>query len=291
MDTLIKAVELWTPDRDGQLLEHADGLYGDAFEFDAVSRARVFGRGEGLPGRVWTEGQPILLPSLDDPLFRRGKAARKAGYAAAVALPFHRDGRVAAVVVLYIGTHAAGRIAVELWQRGAGGDEWVAGHYGTGGEAVAMATLPESAWARRAAIRLDGSSRPLTFLDALAPAVGAQAHGLAIPCVGEGDDDDYLLTLVAPQSVPLFRRVETWTLDAPTASPLRLDGLADGGRLATGTRAAETDADEALMLEAFAGAIPRLRATATIGADDVDGTLMLPVVRDGRAVEVVSLGM
>ena len=116
MNNLIQAAEIWVPDADGYLLEFGDGAYGAAIEFDTTSRALCFGRGEGLPGRVWDEQRPILLEHLDHGNFRRAKAAANAGYRAAVGLPFHVQGRVASIVVLFFGDVAAAQCAVELWK-------------------------------------------------------------------------------------------------------------------------------------------------------------------------------
>jgi len=119
MNTLIRAAEIWVPDADGYLLEFGEGAYGDAIEFASTSRALCFGRGEGLPGRVWEEGRPILLEDLAHGYFRRAKAAAHAGYHAAVGLPFYEAGsaeRIAAVVVLFFGDVAAAQAAVEVRQ-------------------------------------------------------------------------------------------------------------------------------------------------------------------------------
>ncbi len=119
-DSLIQATEIWRPDPDGYLLEFAGGYYGDSLEFDAVSRAMVFGRGEGLPGRVWEEGRAIPLETLQGANFRRAKAARKAGLDAAIGLPFGVDGQLAAVVVFFFASSPPGAIATLL--AGLGGE-------------------------------------------------------------------------------------------------------------------------------------------------------------------------
>ena len=65
-----------------------------------------FGRAEGLPGLVWDEARPILLPDLQSGHFRRAAAARQAGLVCAAAMPVVADVRCAderlcAVVVLF----------------------------------------------------------------------------------------------------------------------------------------------------------------------------------------------
>src|SRR3954464_11315489 len=88
ISTFIKAAEVWVLSDDGQLLEFGAGTFGPARRFATISKSMCFGRGEGLPGRAWDEGRPILLNNLEDPYFRRGTAAKAAGLTCAVALPF-----------------------------------------------------------------------------------------------------------------------------------------------------------------------------------------------------------
>jgi len=72
--TFIKAAEVWLPSNDGTLLEFGSGAFGAARRFAAISREMCFGRGEGLPGRAWDEGRPILLPRFEGSNFRRNSA-------------------------------------------------------------------------------------------------------------------------------------------------------------------------------------------------------------------------
>jgi len=57
--TFIQASEVWVPDGDKLVL--GKGNYGDLAEFAAVSGAESFARGEGLPGKAWAEGRPVVL--------------------------------------------------------------------------------------------------------------------------------------------------------------------------------------------------------------------------------------
>ena len=84
--------ELWTVvEPDAKLLRwqgawHRPGL--EAGEFLAVSRGSTFPPGVGLPGRVWTSGQPVwTVDVLADPQFLRAAAAATLGLHGAVAFP------------------------------------------------------------------------------------------------------------------------------------------------------------------------------------------------------------
>ena len=79
MNTFIRAAEVWLPSADRSLLEYGGGAYASVPYFGAVSRSLCFGRGEGLPGRAWEEGRPIVLQRFDGTYFLRVVAAHEAG--------------------------------------------------------------------------------------------------------------------------------------------------------------------------------------------------------------------
>src|SRR5262249_61578 len=57
-------------------------------EFSQLTRATVFVRGVGLPGRVWSSGKPAWLVEVgDDPNFPRARAAREVGLHTGLAFP------------------------------------------------------------------------------------------------------------------------------------------------------------------------------------------------------------
>lgn len=77
-------------------------------EFDAVSRASTFGRGVGLPGRVWASGEPAWIDEVaGDPNFPRGPVASREGLHSAVAFPVVLRGEVVSVMEFF--TRAARR--------------------------------------------------------------------------------------------------------------------------------------------------------------------------------------
>src|SRR5947207_15580568 len=70
---------LWRIDRDADVLLCVDTWRSSATEFpefDAESRRMTFSRGVGLPGRVWSTGQPTWIPDVVlDPNFPRAVIA------------------------------------------------------------------------------------------------------------------------------------------------------------------------------------------------------------------------
>ncbi len=77
MKTFIRVVELWVPDRTGTRLEFGGSLCGAEFsEFRALSENALFAYDEGLPGKAWAAGHPIILTKFADFLpeaLRRGQ--------------------------------------------------------------------------------------------------------------------------------------------------------------------------------------------------------------------------
>ena len=79
---------------------HAPG--SPAAGFEAESRRFTFGRGVGLPGRVWASGQPAWIRDVTtDPNFPRGRAAAQAGLHAAFAFPVAVGGHVLGVMEFF----------------------------------------------------------------------------------------------------------------------------------------------------------------------------------------------
>jgi PAS domain-containing protein len=65
---------------------HSSGI--DFSQFDALSRDLALARGQGRVGQVWQTGQPFwIADAANDPTFRRGPAAARAGLHAGVACP------------------------------------------------------------------------------------------------------------------------------------------------------------------------------------------------------------
>ena len=65
MKTFIRVVEYWIPDAGGTRLTFGGGLFGEAAVLADASAGLSFARGEGLPGRAWASGRPIVTPTQD----------------------------------------------------------------------------------------------------------------------------------------------------------------------------------------------------------------------------------
>jgi two-component system sensor histidine kinase/response regulator len=96
---------VWTVDAEQEVLRCGDiwTAPGREFdEFDAVSREMTFKRGVGLPGRVWTSGEPVWIPDVvRDANFPRAAIASREGLHAAFGFPVMLRGEVLSVMEFF----------------------------------------------------------------------------------------------------------------------------------------------------------------------------------------------
>ena len=116
MKTFIRVVELWVPDRTRTRLEFGGCLCDAEFsEFRALSENTLFAYDEGLPGKAWAAGHPIVLTKLPDSFFKRPDEAKETGLTCGIALPVFAGKFLTAVMVLFCGGDEKHVGAIELW--------------------------------------------------------------------------------------------------------------------------------------------------------------------------------
>lgn len=98
--------ELWIVDRDADRLRLENMWYApslDASEFEKDSRKTTFAPGVGLPGRVWTSGQPAIWVDdvVKDSNFSRASVASRTGLHGAVAFPVMKRDEVVGVMEFF----------------------------------------------------------------------------------------------------------------------------------------------------------------------------------------------
>lgn len=231
----ILATEVWIPDPSGDVLLRADGVYGALEPFELASEGHGFARGEGLPGRAWKEGRPILLTDLADLAFLRAGPAGAVGLAAAAAIPVFSAGALKGVLVLFCGRDEAHVGAIELWR---GQDTLMALEAGFYGAAqafreVSEATrfqrgqgLPGGVWGAGAPILMRDLGSSAGFVrSASAKAAGLTTGlGIPVPCPA----GSYVLTLLSGRATPVARRFELWDAIPAKGGRPALATLADG---------------------------------------------------------------
>lgn len=290
MKTFIRAIEAWTPSEDGTILEFGGALYGAESQFGATSRAMSFGRGEGLPGRAWDEGHPLLLKEFDGSYFRRTAAAQAAGWTCAIAIPVFLDDRLQSVLVLFCGDDEAHTGAIELWRndpRVTTDMTLVDGYYGnTPGDFETLSRdtflprgsgLPGMAWQRGEAVFMKEVGQAKGFLRAQDATGAGIQRGLAIPCP-TSTHETFVMTFLSGSATPIAQRIECWARDADTSQFKRVFGYCEqAGSLV------ESPVSEA------GGSVARVFATGAPVL--VNNTAALPIVSDGVVSEVVVLSL
>ena len=309
MNTFIRVAEIWVPDSDGYLLEFGGGVYDNAPEFGAVSRSMCFGRGEGLPGRVWDEGIPIILKDLQGSYFQRAAAAKAAQLTCAIAFPVFVADRLTAVVVLFCGHAGEHSGAIELWRN----DPRVTtdmtlrdGVYGAGDAAFEAASrqtflprgsgLPGLAWQRQGSVFIDDLSESARFLRSEEAAGTRLRSGFAIPCPA-ATNENYVLAFLSSTSMPIAALLESWTAgDDGQPAPRAVGPTATDGP--PGAALAVTDVSETIT-EVLSRGVPKVRSlraanppgrsTPRVTGAGLRSLVAIPVVSDGGVVEAIAL--
>ncbi|NWG73851.1 MAG: GAF domain-containing protein [Rubrivivax sp.] len=303
MRTFIRAVEYWLPAGDRSHLEFGGGLYGSARRLAAVSPRTVFGRGEGLPGRAWEAGHPLVLQRLDGSYFRRADAALADRLTCGIAVPIFGGEFLSSVLVIFCGDDEAHAGAIEVWRNDptASKDMTLAdGYYGTTGEAFELMSrrmgfrrghgLPGMVWDSGLPVFIDDLGHSARFLRADdARQVGIN-RGFALPCSTPGADH-WVLAFLSALATPIVRRFEVWQPDASRERMWRTSGFCE-------TAGALDGAPEGPSLERGQGSVGMTLLTGVPAVGDDAGTepvtgpeargaglssvVAIPVLRDGR---------
>ena len=292
MKTFIRVIEYWVPSQDRSLLEFGGGLFGAATRFAAISSKLCFGRGEGLPGRAWDTGHPIVLKELEGSYFRRAAAAKAAGLTCGIAVPIFKGDTISAVAVIFCGDDEAHAGAIELWSNdpAASHDMTLAdGYYGTTGdtfEFISRATafrrgngLPGMAWESQTPVFLPDLGKGSGFLRADGAVKVGINRGFAIPC-STLDGSSFVMAFLSALATPIARRVETWEPDASGTRLARRFGFSEADGLLGDSEIVVPAEDEANPLgRAFTSGVPAV----------AEPMIAIPVAPEGRITAVLAL--
>ncbi len=219
--TFVEVAEVWVPNGEDRLVWEG-GDYGDLHDFRAVSGQESFAKGEGLPGKAWAEGRPVVLKGFEGSYFKRTEAAHAAGLTAAVAVPVFAGDALKAVLVTLCADDEDRIGAIEIWAESAGVLKLDDGYFGAARhfEWVSRHSqfpkgqgLPGRGWG-------GGSGYKFIRAESAGQAGLTAGLGLPIPVPGGGR---YVVTMLSARGTPIARRFEIW---AVTEGKARLiDGL------------------------------------------------------------------
>ena len=226
MKTFIRVVELWVPDRTGTRLEYGGGLCASACsEFMTLSENTLFAYDEGLAGKAWACGHPIILTDFSGPGFKRSDEAKEVGLSCGVALPVFAGEFLQAVMVLFCGGEEPHAGAIELWYNDAEISHemsLVDGYYGTA-ETFAFNSkhmrfprgfgLPGRAWKAGMPVIIKDLQHATQFLRRQEASEIGISRGVGIPYKGAADQT-WVLTLLSASATPIAERFEIWVPNA-----------------------------------------------------------------------------
>jgi hypothetical protein len=226
MKTFIRVVELWVPDRTRTRLEFGGSLCSDEFsEFRTLSENTLFAYNEGLPGRAWASGHPIVLTEFANSYFKRTDEAKEVGLTCGVALPVFAGEFLMAVMVLFCGDDEKHVGAIELWHNNPEISHemgLVDGYYGTADmfEFNSRHTkfprgygLPGRTWKAGMPLivkDLHNSKRFLRWEEASEIGINC---GVGIP-YKTSSDQTWVMTFLSAQATPIAERFEIWVPNA-----------------------------------------------------------------------------
>ena len=222
MKTFIRVVELWVPDRTRTRLEFGGSLCGAEFsEFRALSENTLFAYGEGLPGKAWATGHPIVLTKLSDSYFKRPDEATEIGLTCGIALPVFAGEFLTAVMLLFCGSDEGHVGAVELWHNDPERSHELAlldGYYGTADtfEFNSRHTrfprgfgLPGRTWKAGTPVIIKDLQNSKGFLRREEVSQIGINCGVGIP-YKTASDQTWIVTLLSAQATPIAARFEIW---------------------------------------------------------------------------------
>ena len=224
MKTFIKVVEIWVPNKERTQLEFGSGLYGALSEFRNASEQQHFSYNEGLPGRAWACGHPVVLTRFEHSYFKRTTAAQKAGLTCGIALPIFSGEFLLAVVLFLCGDdeHHAG--AIEVWSNNPGDDDALSiidGYYGTLeyfeniSKTITMTKgkgIAGLAWATGMPVLIEDIGSTDEFARAADAKRAGITTGLGIP-VANCCEQAYVMTFLSAKATPIAKRIQLWTVE------------------------------------------------------------------------------
>lgn len=217
----IEVFEVWTPDDKGERLTLATGVYGEKTAFAEKSAGMSFAKGEGLPGKAWSDGAPVVLNGFQGTFFVRTEAAAESGLTTAIAIPAIQNGKLTGVLVLFCSDLDSRSGAIEVWREDPSQDGVLVlddGYYGAAEhfEWVSRRTqfprgqgLPGAVWASAAAMLLRDLGSSYRFVRAESAGRAGITTGLGLP-VETTAGDVVVVTLLSALGTPIARRFEIW---------------------------------------------------------------------------------
>lgn len=224
MKTFIKVTEIWIPDKDRTQLEFSAGLYGALTDFKAASEQQSFAYDEGLPGKAWAAGHPLVLTRFERSYFKRTVAAQKAGLTCGIAIPIFSGDFLLAVVVFLCGDDAEQAGAIEVWCNNPdnlNALQIMDGYYGSlehfqnASKQLKMHRgqgIPGIAWETGMPVLVEDIGKINEYIRSADAQQAGITTVLGIPVVNN-PDNVYVMTFLSAKATPIAKRIQIWIPD------------------------------------------------------------------------------
>lgn len=304
MKTFIKVIEIWIPDKERTQLEFGSGLYGSLTDFERISEKQRFAYDEGLPGKAWAAGHPIVLSRFEDSYFKRTAEAQKAGLTCGIAIPIFSGDFLLAVVVFLCGDDQEQAGAIEVWcNETAKGDtlQVLDGYYGALEHFEALSRqiklsrdqgIPGRAWAAGMPVLVEDIGKMVGFPRTEEAQKAGVATGLGIPFI-HSDEQVYVISFLSANATPIAKRIQIWIPDPDRGQLIcRQSYSKNSNNLA--------EIFETLTVDKGVGALGRVWLTGmpsisgnreeayNVELDDLSSMLSIPVIEQGRLKAIVT---
>lgn len=304
MKTFIKVIEIWIPDKERTQLEFGSGLYGGLIEFKNASERQHFAYDEGLPGKAWAAGHPIVLSRFEHSYFKRIAEAKKAGLTCGIAIPIFSGDFLLAVVVFLCGDDREQAGAIEVWRSEGAAENTLQvldGYYGSLAHFEKMSRqliipkghgIPGVAWDAGMPVLVEDIGKVVGSVRSTDAQKAEIGTGLGIPFI-HGDEPVYVITFLSAKATPIAKRIQIWTPDPERGQLVcRQSYSKNSNNLA--------EIFETLTVNKGVGALGRVwltgmpsisgsqEAAYNVELDDLSSMLAIPVIEQGRLKAIVT---
>ena len=302
MKTFIKATEIWIPAKDRTRLEFSAGLYGGLNEFRVASEKESFAYDEGLPGKAWAAGHPVILTEFDHSYFKRTKSAKKAGLTCGIAIPVFSGEFIMAVVVFLCGNDQHYSGAIEVWSNCAEGNPELAvidGYYGTLDDFEEMSRtmkftkgsgLPGQVWATGMPVLIEDLGLESAFIRSEDARKNGITTALGIP-VSVVENQVYIMTFLSAKTTPIAQRIQIWVPDESGRHLVCQSGYSkQNDELAEIFETLSVCKGEGLLGRVWLTGVPVIRNSSTSGLVEgrMSSMLAMPIIECGHLKAVVT---
>ncbi|MDD5322819.1 MAG: GAF domain-containing protein [Methylococcales bacterium] len=304
MKTFIKVTEIWIPDKKRTQLEFGSGLYGALTDFKSASEQQLFAYNEGLPGKAWAAGHPIVLTKFEHSCFKRTEAANKAGLTSGIAIPVFSGDFLMAVVVFLCGDDEDHAGAIEVWSNNSVSDltlNVMNGYYGTLQHFEAISrqiSMPKGhglaglAWETGMPVLIDDIGKDDTLIRASDAKQAGISMGIGIP-VSDTLRQTYIMTFLSAKATPIAKRIQIWIPDQQGKRLICQEGYSKNSNdLAKIFETITVNKGEGALGRVWLTGMPVITGNHEPDynpeLDSLSSMLAIPIIENGRLKAIVS---